>query len=196
MHKLFSYCCSPHVFVIAALCLVVAGPTEAGTLYHWQTDDGGTAYTDHPKRIPERYRASAVKLETKSLESYPRFTPLTNETTESYAKQLNERLGHLRALNAELELQETSLGASAARSQRTTSVRVGSVGERSVEVAGAEGAGPIIVEERRVRAANSFVTRHNTIVRQGDQVLAIVRPLPRAGNSDPSGIPNESDFEK
>ena len=40
---------------------------------------------------------------------------------------------------------------------------------------GAESTGPIVVERVRVMGAGQIVTRHDTVVRQGDRILAIVK---------------------
>lgn len=51
---------------------------------------------------------------------------------------------------------------------------------------------PVIVERVRARSRDSLVTRHITVVRQGDRVLSVIKPRARHASSD---FPLEEDFE-
>ena len=42
---------------------------------------------------------------------------------------------------------------------------------------------PVITETRRFKVRGLDVTRHNTIVRQGDRVIAVVKPRPHQGSA-------------
>lgn len=44
--------------------------------FRWVTDAGVVSFTDEEKRIPERYKATAERLEFEhGLDGYERFTP-------------------------------------------------------------------------------------------------------------------------
>lgn len=51
---------------------------------------------------------------------------------------------------------------------------------------------PVIVERVRARSGDSLVTRHITVVRQGDRVLSVIKPRSRHSSSD---WPTEADLE-
>ena len=51
---------------------------------------------------------------------------------------------------------------------------------------------PVIVERVRARSSDSLVTRHITVVRQGDRVLSVIKPRSRHSSSD---WPTEEDLE-
>lgn len=45
--------------------------------FRWVTVDGTVSFTDDLKRVPERYRASAERVEFEDgLDGYARFTPI------------------------------------------------------------------------------------------------------------------------
>jgi hypothetical protein len=146
----------------------------AGTLYRYTTEDGGIAFTDDPERVPARYRAQAQAVETRGLERYARFTPADAAARARHDEGLAERLAWLREFNAAAELpaaQEPGahpLPETIVQVNRDTSVRI--------PTAQLADDGPIVVEEVRVKRPGLFVTTHNTVVRQGDRILLVVRP--------------------
>ena len=51
-----------------------------------------------------------------------------------------------------------------------------------------------MIEKRRYRAEGSAVTRTNTIIRQGDRVLTIIKPQPN--EFDVNDFADESELER
>jgi hypothetical protein len=188
-------------FVLAAgLTLSLAGPALAAELYRWTTDDGTVAFTDDIKHIPERYRGVATKISTGSLRDYSRYTP-DRTSPKSSELALAERLDRLRATNAALETQPTAPSLQPVQTvpQRDNPfVRVGPQGDPALEVSAShESSGPLIIEQRRYRVEGGFVTRTDTVVRQGDQIIAIVKPMPHGLDSvNTSAIQDERELEQ
>jgi len=52
---------------------------------------------------------------------------------------------------------------------------------------------PVVVERVRVRPANSMITRHVTVVRQGDRVLTVIKPRSHQHQLD---FPSEEELER
>jgi len=187
-------------FVLAAgLGLSLAGPAVAAELYRWTTDDGTVAFTDDVKHIPERYRKVAKKISTGSLRDYARYTPDRSLTRNSEVA-LADRVDRLRAANAALE---THLASSPQPVQTVSPrdnpfVRVGPQADPSLEVSAShESSGPLIIEQRRYRMEGGFVTRTDTVVRQGDKIIAIVKPMPHGLDSvNTSDIQDERELEQ
>jgi hypothetical protein len=194
-------CCRiPRIVLAAGFALLLAGPVFAAELYRWTTDDGTIAYTDDAKRIPERYRKIAKKISTGSLQTYARYTPDRSSTKNSEAA-LTERVDRLRATNAALEGHPTAPSAQAtqaAAQNESPIVRVGPEGEPALEVPSPrQGNGPLIVEQRRYRMEGGFVTRTDTVVRQGDEIIAIVKPMPHGVDEvNTSDLQDERDLER
>jgi hypothetical protein len=190
----------PGFILAAGLGLSLAGPALAAELYRWTTDDGTVAFTDDVKHIPERYRKVAKKISTGSLRDYARYTP-DRSLTRSSEIALAERVAGLRAANAALE---THPAAPSPQSAQTGSprdnpfVRVGPRADPSLEVsANHESSGPLIIEQRRYRMEGGFVTRTDTVVRQGDQIIAVVKPMPHGLDSvNTSDIQDERELEQ
>jgi hypothetical protein len=153
--------------------LGLASAANAETLYRWTNAEGVVAFSDDLKRIPEAYRAGAVRMETANLSEYKRFTPATPSQDEAYAKQLSEQVARLRELNAGVDAERAAAEAPAAPSE-VGALRVN--GKLSLNLQGdpAADAGPIVVEEHRVRTGSA--TTHVYVVRQGDKILSVVRP--------------------
>jgi uncharacterized protein DUF4124 len=191
----------PGIVLAAGFVLSLAGPVFGAELYRWKSDDGTVAYTDDAKRIPEHYRKVAKKISTGSLRDYARYTPDRSSTKDSEVA-LAERLDRLRATNAALESHPTAphMQPTQTPSQSDSPlVRVGPQGEPALEVSpgGRENSGPLIVEQRRYRMDGGFVTRTDTVVRQGDEVIAIVKPMPHGLDSvNTSDIQDERDLEQ
>jgi len=168
------------------LLMALATPAMAGTLFKWTAEDGSVAFTDDPKRIPERYRSQVKKIETGGLDAYERFTPNDSARQSAQQKRLQERLERLREFN---------------RPARTAAIQAPGVqpeimiktNERTALTIpnNAQGGEPVIVEEMRVSNPNSMTTRHVTVVRQGDRVLSVIKPASPEQSASP---PSEADF--
>jgi hypothetical protein len=186
-------CRAPKILTAAALGLSLATPALAADLYRWKTDDGGYAYTDDAKRIPEHYRKTAKLISTGSLTGYDRYTPGPSTTPES-RDALSERLERLRAFNVAYDQahagQPAAMAVATGEGPRAPSVRMSPTAGPSVEVSGNDDGGPVMIEERRFRIADGFVTRTDTVVRQGDRIIAVVKPRPRV-----IGTTNTLDFQ-
>ncbi len=193
-------CRAPKILTAAALGLSIATPALAADLYRWKTDDGGYAYTDDAKRIPERYRKTAKLISTGRLEGYDRYTPGPTTTPES-RDALSERLERLRAFNVAYDQahagQPPAMAVAAGEGSSAPSVRMNPKEGPSVEVGGRDDAGPVIIEERRFRIAEGIVTRTDTVVRQGDRVIAVVKPRPRViGTTNTLDFQDERELER
>lgn len=168
----------------ALATLLTAGSAAAGGAYYaWKTEEGATAFTDDPKAIPESYRPQAQRRSLGSLRGYERLTPSDGRATSDYAKRLDERLAYLRERN------ERASAVQAERPGRASvppiALRTGGDNSPLLEITPAgDGASdePVIVETLRAHAEDRLVTRNNTVVRQGDRVLAIVRSRGREWN--------------
>lgn len=189
---------SSQTLLATALGLGLATPAAGETLYRYKTAEGHWAYADELKRVPERYRKQAKSEATGSLSTYSRYTPTDSEGAQSRADELAARLERLRALNASFEGREstgTTMGGAYATDGQVPFVRVGPDNGAPVYVptAGDDGE-PVIVEQKRYRVAGSAVTRHNTIVRQGDRVIAVYKP--RTHVTTTTDIRDESVFDR
>jgi len=166
-------------FGIAFVAGVVAGltaPALAGNFYSWTTEDGVRAYTDDAKRIPARYRSQAQLRDTGTLEGYERFTPVESSAAAAEAAPAARRVEALPSVSA------------APPSAAAVRIETGSV---EIAVQPEEGGAPIVVEQVRARPDGSDATRTVQVVRQGDRVIAIVKPTPN--ESSPDGV-QESDL--
>jgi hypothetical protein len=170
---------------LAAIILLaaLATPAAAGTLFKWTADDDSVSFTDDPKRIPERYRDHVETIQTGGLAGYRRYTPDDPGAVASYRERLAARLERLRESNAPQPSRVAPAAAGGPLSEtlikvnESTSVRVPTTFSDE---------GPIVVEEVRVRRKGSMFTIHDTVVRQGDRVLMVVRPAQphQAGPND------------
>jgi hypothetical protein len=164
--------------VFTALLWLVPDPASAGTIYSWQTDDGGYAFTDDPEAIPARYRDQVRTRASAGLQDYGRYTEPVRGSGELYAEELAERLERLRAINAAPAPvgpgMTTAAGASATGSR--ISLRTGNASAPTIDVTTDAGAGPLVVETIFTRPEGKMVTRKSLIVRQGGKTIAVVRP--------------------
>jgi hypothetical protein len=208
--------------LLAAAVLLASAPAGAGTLYRWQTENGTLAFADDPKRIPERYRESAEQIQTEGLDGYGRYTPTDGAAQREQAEQLSERLDGLRAQSgvgeepAGLVVIEEPPAAHPLTGIALESTREG-VGRRVVQTENGprwrrttrnqtvdqpvpvlgvspdpDSDEPVVVERLRARSRDSLVTRHITVVRQGDRVLSVIKPRSRESSVD---FPIEESFE-
>jgi hypothetical protein len=186
--------------------LTLFGTTAgAGTYYRWETEDGGIAFADDPKRIPERYRAKADLIETEGLGSYERYTPTDREAAQESAQQLSERLEALRAAEAERLGDEgvvviedpsarnpvTGLTLSTDAQTRRRRLVIGSDGkphwENRRRQTTVQEVNPIlsldvdrdsdepVVVEEVTIRDREGFTRRATVTRQGDRILSVVK---------------------
>ena len=155
------------------LMAAIAAPASAGAVYRWTASDGSVSFTDDAKKIPSQYRASAELVRTGDLAGYARYTPAeTRAASRERSLQLEERLARLRELNA-----EPALAPARARvSQTHTILRLDNRASVTIPNDRLGSEEPIVVEQRRVRDRNNISTTHVTVVRQGDEILSVVRP--------------------
>lgn len=175
------------------LTSALGGPAFAGSVYRWIAADGSVAFSDDAKKIPSQYRASATIVRTGDLGGYARYTPAeTRAASRERSLQLEERLVRLRELNRESA--ETPVPARVGRTDTVlqldnrTSIAIPNDRLGSDE--------PIVVEQRRVRDRNNISTTHVTVVRQGDEILSVIRPESahdRADWADESELLGEDD---
>ncbi len=166
---------------LLALGLTAPASALAETVYAWRTEDGGYAFTDDEKAIPERYRANSEVRQVGGLSGYEHFTPADPGATARYAERLAARLEQLRSMNAPVRRPEAR---PAGPSPQTISLRTSNrEGSPTLNITpGAAGEEPIIVETLRARPRNKLVTRDNVVVRQGDRTIAIIRSRGREWN--------------
>jgi hypothetical protein len=182
----------------AVLLMAIATPAVAGgPIYSWRTEDGGYAFTDDPKAIPARYRDQARVRPSARLGDYARYTPADDKAVERYAERLTQRLAHLRAVNAQYAVRQALAAQSVAGGPApTTRLTLDSANEYapSVEISEGMGTEPIVVETLFTRPEGKMVTRHSQVVRQGDQILSIMKPRLREWNVA-TDIHDEADLE-
>jgi hypothetical protein len=166
----------------AALVAALATPAAADRVYSWRTEDGGYAFTDDPKAIPARYREQAKVRESASLGDYKRYTPSDDKAAERYAAQLDRRLDHLRAMNAQPVARRNPVAAPASAPAASLTMQSANGYAPSVEISQDTGGEPIIVETVFTRPEGKMVTRQTQVVRQGDQILSILKPRLREWN--------------
>ena len=181
--------CSARAAGIAAATLLLTLPAFAGEIYSWRTEDGGYAFTDDAKSIPARYQDQVATRATEGLGSYQRLTTPEAGAGADYARRLGNRLDHLRELNRDLDTAYVPRPANAG--PETLSLRTGELNIGVPMDAGDDG--PVVIEKVRFRLKGEMATRHNVIVRRGDEVLAVIKGEAFSTKIDqgPPGIPPE-----
>jgi len=155
------------------LTFAVAGVAVAGPAYRWTAADGSVAFSDALEKVPSQYRASAERVGTRDLHDYPRYTPAESGAARSdRTAALVERIERLREINASPQ----TAGAPAPVQQTHTILRLDNRASVTIPNNRAGNAEPVVVEQRRVRDRNNISTTHVTVVRQGDEILSVVRP--------------------
>jgi hypothetical protein len=185
----------------AAVALALAAPAGAGTLYSWRTDDGGYAFADDLRRVPEKYRDRVETRESASLSGHDRYTPQDDAAVDAYASSLEARLEQLRQRSAALEriiAGQAAAAAQAAPAQAPggVTVRMDSRGKPVIDIApGATGQGeaPVVIEDVLGKPEGGIQTRTNTVIRRGDEVISVIRPLHDTQGPYPH---NESDLDE
>lgn len=175
--------------VLGAGVLMGSASADAKTVYRWATEEGVISFTDELKRVPERYREQVTRIDTKTLSSAKRFSKMSTPATASHAPQLEARLESLRAQN-DAEVAARAVTAAPApvldglvlsglrrdgSRMRTTDALT-----PTLNLGAVDSEAPVVVEEIRVRSETSPpVTRRVTVVRQGDEILAVIKPTAR-----------------
>jgi hypothetical protein len=155
------------------LLAALATPALGGTLYKWTTEDGSVAFTDDSKRVPDRYRSQVETIETGGLDGYERFTPTDSTAVASQRARLEARLERLRESAAVTAVPAPQAAAEGPTSETIVQVNRGTALRIPATASGEE---PIVVEDVRVKRKGSVRTIGDTVVRQGDKVLVVVRP--------------------
>ncbi|MFP6628372.1 MAG: hypothetical protein VCC67_04980 [Myxococcota bacterium] len=156
---------------VAIAIVAIATPSMAHSVYAWTTEEGTAAYTNDPKRIPEKYKDTATHRTLGKLKNYPRLSKSDLRLEKTYSQRVQARLEKLRA-----GLPSVSAGPAAAEHPITIDVGMGSgKGSRdqvSIPVA-ARGGAPIVTEELSVRMRDGIATRNVQITRQGGEILSV-----------------------
>jgi hypothetical protein len=163
---------------MAAVALVaVSVPASAGTVYRWTAEDGSVSFADDAKRIPARYRDAAEKIETSGLSGYKRYSPTNGAAQVTYREQLAERVARLRELNEALDTVEVPAYAGAQVTSPTPQQTLVDVGNGlTVSVpSSTEDAGPVVIQDVRVRRPGSAFTTTDTVITQDGRVMLVVR---------------------
>jgi hypothetical protein len=169
----------------------MAGPPAGSTVYSWTTEDGTVAFADDWKRVPARYRDGAAKRTRASLAGYARYTPQPAAAATDYAARLAARLEHLSAVNAAPAARETA--AAPAPGGARLLLRTGSSAAPAIEVTGVDSE-PVVVETLRYLPPGRIVTRHDTVVRQGDRILSVVKQRQRGETNVTEDIRDEREL--
>jgi hypothetical protein len=190
---LFKLSCTGIASFVTGLAVIAVGmmlgtPADAGEIYSWKTENGEAAFADDPKKVPARYRDQVSLRDAKGLDDYERFTAGVGAPEASYPDQLAARLDHLRAMNMETRAAQPNQGGNGSG---IVSVRVA---DMDIQLAGGPADVPVIIEEVRVIRDGQIATHHDTVVRQGNRTLAIVRGREAGEIDGASNITNEEDL--
>jgi hypothetical protein len=159
----------------AGLALMVSLPAASQELYHWRGEDGAYSYTDDLRRVPERYRGEVEVRQAERLNDYPRYTPEDDGRMSEYARELDERVDRLREFN-EFPEESVERRSRSRRAVRRVDLRLSRDKQPVIEVSTDGNAAPVVIEEVRVLPEGASRTRTDTVIRQGDRILAIVKP--------------------
>jgi len=160
----------------AVISVALAAPVGAGTLYAWRTDEGGWAFADDLRRVPERYRDRVEVRQSGDLADHARYTPQDEAASEAYARELARHLEDQRQRSQAWE--QAAAPEAPARDDEQVTVRMGSDGQPVVDIPQASRAGsePVVIEDILAKPERGVQTRVNTVIRRGDEIIAIVRP--------------------
>ena len=185
--------------------LIASANADAKNVYRWETDEGVVSFTDELKRVPERYREQVVRIDTRTLSSAKRFSKMAEPATAQHASQVSARLEGLRHLN---EAADGSRGPGAEGVPAVTLDEFSLTGTRrdgsrmrsvdqvmpTLNLGAVDNEAPVVVEEIRVRSDDSPpVTRRVTVIRQGEKILAVIKPTARRAYG--LDFPSESELE-
>ncbi|UCE85166.1 MAG: hypothetical protein JSU66_12545, partial [Deltaproteobacteria bacterium] len=121
-----------------------------------------------------------------------RYTPEDDARISDYARELDERVERLRALNAR-SARPAAVRPAGRRAARGIDVRVAEDEQPVIHVETGGDSAPVVIEKVRVLPEGANRTRTDTVIRQGDRVLAIVKPTTAQGSLQ---YPDEADLEK
>ncbi len=189
------------IFLGVALLLGTASSAFAGNVYSWVTEDGTYAFTDDPKRIPAKHRDEAEARPMADLKRYARYT--VDRTGKGYTDRLWQRQTELRdravaeapavsagpagTVGTGLGYSVPFIGGGSPGGHRAAQMQLG------LGALGANGSDePITVESVRMNPTAGQATRHWTLVKQGDRVIAVIKGENR--DRSPEGV-SESDFD-
>lgn len=164
------------------LAFLLAAPAVSAEIYAWRTEDGGYAYTDDRDQIPPRYASQAKLVRSRSLGDYERFTPQDAAAGQDYATKLAARLERVRALNAAGAPAPVRAAAAPAVAGSTIAFATGDPRAPEIQVPTGNGTGPIVVEPVLAKQNGDFRTRRVTVIRQGDETLAVIKGTPHHFN--------------
>ena len=160
-----------------ALASSLLGAPIAADVIAYRTEDGVFAYTDDHDKVPARYAADAVTVRDSKLHTYPRLTIEDTDAARAVSARLEKRLDYLRQANAASAAERDV--AARASAQKSTVISIptapGREGSPSIDVAANPDDGPVVIEPVRTRDGARAATRGTTVVKQGDQVLAIMK---------------------
>lgn len=187
--------------IVLGVCLLIglAGPAFAGNVYSWVTEDGTHAFTDDPKRIPEKHKAEVKTRALGELKRYDRYT--VDRKDKDYEERLRARQSELRERDSAQTIVIGGNGAPANGAgivyNMPFNVGRSGGGQRGpgmqLPLAGAAGSDePLTVESVRVESTEGASTRHWTIVKQGDRIISVFKGERR--DRDTSQY-SESDFD-
>jgi hypothetical protein len=179
----------PALQVVAAAaltgCLLSSPAGAERTLYRWTTDDGTLAFADDARKIPDRYRDQAQRGTLQPLRGYERFTYAEKRPAPPEAPPVAA---------APLTLVPYVQPALAEPVAPTISVRTGDENAPVIDVSPGTSHEPIVIEKRHYRPDGAISTRSNTIVRQGDRTLTVIKP--QAHEHDVTDFGDEGEFER
>ena len=172
--------------VLVAVGLVIAAiaaPALAGTVYSWTTDDGTSAFTDDPKRIPAKYKDKVERRQLGKLKNYKQYTESQVKHEATYEARVADRLEALRAP----EPPAVSAGPPGQPAGVRYGLGIGATDNDQVSfpVDGDNGE-PFVTTESRVKLKSSIATQDIAVTRQGDEVVSIRVSAPnQRGITDP-----------
>jgi hypothetical protein len=144
---------------LAVLLLVSwMAPTAEADTFRYETEEGTLVFTDDLKRVPARYQDEVEKLADRSLWDYSRVTPVPRGATTEAPSALYEQV-------------QTSADAQQSRKESSRPSMAMEVAPGLWVQLDPDQKEPIRVD-REYRWVDGILRPH-TIVRQGDQVLAV-----------------------
>ena len=159
----------------AALALALAPQLAAADYWRYETESGGVAFTDDPKSIPAKYRASAKALKEASLYDYDRLSVVDPARAGAPTRAAVAPQDAARPVLAGLVSQAA---APAPDADSSVSINVGGL---QIKVDGAgEDAEPLYVDRGQYEDLDGDYFEHGgimsptTIIRRGDQPLAYI----------------------
>lgn len=147
----------------------VAAPSLAGTVYSWTTEDGTSAFTDDPKRIPAKYKNKAERRQLGKLKNYKQYTESKIKHETPYEKRVAERLEGLRAP----EPPAVSAGPPGRDDRVRYGLGIGAPDNDQVSFPVGQSDEPFVTSEHRIRTRESIATQDVQVTKQGDKVISV-----------------------